>query len=565
MSWHVIAQIIGGIGLFLIGIELMRSGFKQAAGTSLRRILSDRTDTTTKGVLAGFLVSSAVQSASAVTLTLIGFVNAHILRLRQAISVVLGSNLGKITTAWLIMSMGLNIDIAAFALPLLGLGILLKAFLKKKRKGYGLAACGFALLFLGISTLKNSVGEFTGHEVLSTFAIGGFWGHALYFFAGLLMTIVTQSSSAALAVALSVASAGLIPVSNAVVLLVGLNLGTTSGAYVASMQASPNARRLAAAHVAFNLMCTLTGLALFAVIEIVPNLKPFFQLITQKPIFGLVVFYNLFIVLGLFAILPFQSHLVTWLKSHFHKTASLGHPVHIRLDKEELFPHVAVKSLQDEVIRFGQNAAQMMLDSLAWNTKNGWVYGVDLSDMENELDRLTDHIHDYAAFHGPKISDKKLNNSLQMLCRSAQHFALASDYCCLVGKTKDEFTERIEDSHLEGVMGWSEEIEKLVQRIDGVIQSGRIQELKDIHDDLTRMDEERRNLRYHFIQESIVGGMKSAPSTAMIDIIENTRRAMKELMKGANKLWRHQEIHAPDQTEPVHTAGGTILPLKKSE
>ena len=193
MTWETVAHIMGGLGLFLIGTEIITLGFKEAAGNSLRRILSEHTQTTVKGLFAGFFVASATQSATAVILTLIGFVNANILKLRQAVNIVLGSNLGKITTVCIIATLGLNIDLSAYALPTIGVGVILRGLLKKQHKGYGNAIIGFALMFLGIGFLKSSVAGMTGIFTLAEQGMNGFYNNSLCLLFGVIITIIAQS------------------------------------------------------------------------------------------------------------------------------------------------------------------------------------------------------------------------------------------------------------------------------------------------------------------------------------------------------------------------------------
>jgi len=537
MTWELVGNIIGGIGLFLAGIELMRSGFKEAAGNSLRRILSDHTETTARGIFSGFLVSSAVQSASAVTITMIGFVNAHILRLKQAVTVVFGSNLGKITTAWMVATLGIKYNITSIALPLVGIGVLLKAFLKKRYQGYGFAVIGFALLFLGINILKESIGGVAAQMDLTHLGSPGIGGGIIFFLLGLIMTIATQSSGAGLVITLSAVSAMIIPLESAAVILIGLNLGTTSSAYFASMRTSPNARRLAASHILFNVICTVIGFLMLAIIFYTNLFGNMPALMAKDPILSLTVFYTAFIVMSLLIIVPLESKLVRWLKHHFHGTKSLGTPVYLALDKRKKLPlSLVLESLQKEVIRFGKISLDMLRDSLEWHAKNGWVYSIDLADKEYELDRLNEYIHKFAAQH-TKDHSSELVDRIQMLVRATQHYGLSSDFSYNSSNFKNNLTERIGDETLDALNSWCDDIDDLVKKIESIIEEGNIDQLKEIHTKIKRADDDRRSLRYQLIEESMTGQINSSTATVLIDIIETTRRSIRELLRGTYKLW----------------------------
>lgn len=539
----LIAQVIGGIGLFLVGVELMRIGFKEAAGNSLRRILSDHTDTTPKGILSGFLVSSAVQSASAVTITLIGLVNAHLMRLRRAVTVVFGSNLGKITTAWLIATLGLKGDISAFALPLVGVGFLLRAFLKKRFKGYGLAVIGFALLFLGINILKTSMAGVADQIDLSGFARPGLLSDLVLFALGVTLTVITQSSSAGLTITLAALIANIISLESAAVVLIGLNLGTTSSSYLAAMRTSPNAKRLAASHVLFNLFCTVVGFGLLYLVFYVHAFGIVRASMAKDPVMGLTVFYTAFIFTTLVLVVPFEKRIVRRLKRHFMTTGALGNPVHIRFDKRHLPPpEIAEQALKKEVIRFGRISLDMLRDSLTWTTKNGWVYGEDLSDKEYELDRLNESIHKFASYYTRHRETNGRIDRLHSHCRAAQHYGISSDFSCVVSKSKNNLTERLDDELLDRLNSWSEDIDDLVKDIKPIIENGHLENLRAIHVQIKHTDDERRALRQQLIEESILGTISSSTTNTLIDIIENTRRSVRELLRGTYKLWETRNV-----------------------
>lgn len=544
MSWQLLSQLLGGLGLFLIGIEFMRSGFKEAAGNSLRRILSDFTDTVPKGLFAGYIVSSATQSASAVTLTAIGFVNAQILRLRQAVSIVLGSNLGKITTAWFIAILGVKIQIGVYALPLIGVGALLRLVLKERRQGYAFALVGFSMIFLGIGFLKDAITVASSNFNFSTGANPDLLMDLMYFGIGVAMTVITQSSGAAIAILLSGLSAGLINIEPAAAMMVGLNLGTTSNAYLVSMRASPNAKRLAFSHIMFNLLCTVLGSGLLYVTFRTPALEkidsklwlisPYLE---SHPIISLTIFYTAFIVLSLCLVLPFFNRFVRWLNRRFLNTTTLGTPRHLPVNTKTLLnTENAIKALEKECLRLAKISLGTLRDVLVWNTKKGWIYSEDLSETNYELDTLNEHIHVFATNYTQDNASTEQINRIQVLCRAAQHFNLCSDFTYAISKFKNKLTDRLDTKLIEDLSLWSSEMDALVKKIKNVFDDGRATDLKSIHNELKVLDEQRRALRYELIELSISGRITSKQSSILIDVIETARRAVREMIVGSYKL-----------------------------
>lgn len=542
MTWDTVAHIVGGLGLFLIGTEIISIGFTEAAGNSLRRILSEHTETTTKGVFAGFFVSSATQSATAVILTLITFVNAHILKLRQAVNIVLGSNLGKITTVWIIATLGLNIDLSAYALPFIGIGVILRGFLKKHLKGYAYAVIGFALMFLGINFLKNSVAGMTGIFALAEQGLGPFQSNSLCLLFGMLITIIAQSSTAPLAFTLSATLAHVVSVEHAAAIIIGLNLGTTSSAYIASFKlTSSSTHRLAIAHIVFNLICTVVGLIFFMLLFHTELFSSIVEQIQKQPVSGLMLFYSSFIISSALIVLPALPHFVSWLKDNFQKTNGLGTPKFLHQD-HSASPHLASKAVHDEIVRFGQISSRMLLEALSWNSKRGWVYVSDLSEEEFELDRLGEYIHRYVSKMTSAIHEQDFINTMEFMIRATQHYELVSDYSDIICKLKNKLTEKIDAKTLELMNDWSQGVSQIVCQIEPVIESGKTEDLKKIISEVKALNENRRSLRYHLTQESMSGKMNSAQASHLIDVIENTRRSVREMIKGTYKLWQHKII-----------------------
>ncbi len=320
MELAVISSVLGGVGLFLLGMYLMTNGLQLAAGEALKSILETSTRTTLRGVLAGITITSIVQSSSAVTLATIGFVNAGLIKLRQAITVIYGSNIGTTTTAWLVALVGFHLDIKVFALPAIGIGMAMRLLWRDKRYGaLGEALAGFGVFFLGIDILK---GGFEGMGSTIQFADLSPTGLGLLLLvgSGFIITFVMQSSSAAMAIILTAAGGGVILLPAAAAMVIGANIGTTTTALISVIGATPNAKRAAAAHVAFNL---ITGCIALLILPVMLGLVSIIQtdmgLETDAPAV-LALFHTLFNVLGVLLLWPFTNQLATFLERRFRST-----------------------------------------------------------------------------------------------------------------------------------------------------------------------------------------------------------------------------------------------------
>ena len=262
-----IFTLLGALGMFLYGMNLMSSGLQKAAGDRLRNFLSAMTSNPFKGVLTGLGITSLIQSSSATTVMVVSFVNAGLLTLAQAISVIMGANIGTTVTAWLVSLLGFKADISIFAVPLLALGFILSISKKSQRRNISELIVGFSLLFLGLSLMKNSVPDLSETPEVLSF-IQGWQGHGfgsviLFLIFGTVLTLVLQSSSATMALTIMMLNFGWIRFDMACAMVLGENIGTTITANIAAAVGNPSARRSALAHTVFNIFGVIWALALY--------------------------------------------------------------------------------------------------------------------------------------------------------------------------------------------------------------------------------------------------------------------------------------------------------------
>ncbi|OEH86091.1 hypothetical protein BHU72_14280 [Desulfuribacillus stibiiarsenatis] len=254
------ALILGGIGLFLLGMNLMTEGLKALAGESLKNWLSKFTGGTFSSIFSGATITAIIQSSSATTFMTIGFVSAGLLTFTQAIGVIIGANLGSTSTGWIVTIIGFKVNMGAIALPVIGVGILMKLLSSNRLGPQGYALAGFGLIFLGISVLQDGMSDFTNYIDLTRFSGDQWWVMPALVLIGIVMTVVMQSSSAAVVTTLTALHTGVIGLEQAAILVIGQNVGTTIKAYLATLGGTVASKQTATAHILFNLLTGIIAL-----------------------------------------------------------------------------------------------------------------------------------------------------------------------------------------------------------------------------------------------------------------------------------------------------------------
>lgn len=280
--WGVVAgifQVAGSLGLFLFGMKLMSDGLQNSAGERMHTLVNYMTQNRFTALLTGLGVTSVIQSSSATTVFVVSFVNAGLLSLQQAIGVIMGANIGTTVTAWIVSVFGFKMDIAALAIPAIALGLPFIFMKSSTRKSIGETLIGFGLLFLGLMYLKDSVPDIKGQPAVLEFIAGmahnGFLSNLLFVLIGTVITIILQSSSAAMAITLTMANAGWIDFPTAAALCLGENIGTTITAQLAALSQNRASKQAAMAHTMFNVFGVCWALLSFPLfIQLVDLLIP---------------------------------------------------------------------------------------------------------------------------------------------------------------------------------------------------------------------------------------------------------------------------------------------------
>jgi len=363
-DWTAIGGLVGGVGLFLLGMGLMTDGLRLAAGPALERVLAHSTKTRLRGLASGVLVTALVQSSSAVTVATIGFVNAGLLTLEQSMWVLFGANVGTTMTGWLVALVGLKFKIDVLALPLIGVGMALRLTGEGKRRGaLGLALAGFGVLFLGINMLEES---FSGLAADFRLPEGeGVTDTLMQVLIGIVLTVLMQSSSASLTIALTAAQGGLLTAQGAAAVVIGANVGTTVTALIAAIGATPNAKRAASAHILFNVLTGAVALALLPWLVSAIGAAGEALHLGSAPATKLALFHTTFNLLGVVLIWPMADRMARFLEKRFRAAEEdEARPRYLDANVAAI-PALALNALEQEVRRMGGIALRMMGEVMA--------------------------------------------------------------------------------------------------------------------------------------------------------------------------------------------------------
>lgn len=337
-SWRFLA----GLGTFLFGMHFMELALKNLAGRTFKKSLRQFTTNPLKGIAWGTLVTAIVQSSSVVSLMVLAFVGAGILKLRNAIGIIIGSNLGTTFTGWIVVALGFKIDIQTFSLPFIGIGGLSLLFFSEREKLKELSKLllGFGFLFLGLDFMKNSISGLTEIIEISVFSN---LNPYLFFFVGFVLTSIIQSSSAAMVITLSALHSNIIPLEAAVAMIIGNDLGTTITVLLGAIKGVPSKKRVALSHFLFNFISgTFALIFLFPILYFITNI-----ISIKDSLIILVAFHSSFNFIGILIILPFIGPFAKFLEGRF---LSEDEQVSIFISKVPgKVPAAAIEALRNEI------------------------------------------------------------------------------------------------------------------------------------------------------------------------------------------------------------------------
>ncbi len=548
MAILAVLNFAGGIGLFLLGMKLMSDGLKVAAGGTLRGILARWTTSFPRAATSGFLVTAMMQSSTAVIFTTIGFVNAGFLNLTQAVSVIIGSAAGTTATSWLVVVVGFDVDIKMLALPLIAIGMFLRILTPGGRRGpLGEALAGFGVFFLGLDLLREMFGDMNAPLLSTQQDAGGYWSLLPFLVAGFFMTLVTQSSSAAIAVTLTAVGGNVIPLAGGAAVVIGANIGTTTTSLFASLGATPNARRAAVGHVVFNLTTGIVAflalpLVLLLVALIVPGPEP-----ADNPALSLAVFHTLIQVSGLLLFWPFIPRLIVALEHRFRtQEEDQSRPRYLDSTAAGV-PSLAVEALYHELQRIHARARASVQHVLS-------TEDTSLKTIEN--DRHV--INNLTLAAGTFIREAQKSDLPEDIARSLPAGLRVTQYCAEMAEMAREILllqpqlENITDKPLQSQLNtFRSEAVRVLQSTDSQREDYKAEQYALT---MRTLQELYQQLKADVLRAGSEGRLSIAQMAHRLEEISHIRRALDQSVKAAHYL---TSLMQPVEEERANQHGET--------
>ncbi len=520
----------GGLALILLAMLMMTGGLKVFIGPKLKNFFREWTSSPLRGVISGALVTGIVQSSSAVTVATIGFVNAGILTLVQALGVIFGSNVGTTMTGWLVNLVGHGFKVEVFVMPILAVGVALRFMASRKRiQALGETLTGFGLFFLGLSILKDSfsgVAQNFGTGLITSNDIGGVF---TYIFAGFMMTVLTQSSSAAIAVILMAASESIIGVNAAAAGIIGANIGTTSTTALTAINATPNAKRVAAGHVIFNV---ITGIA---ALLILPGLLWITSKFGHLAGFGNntvsipALFHTIFNVFGVAIMLPLTPRLVNFLSKLFKtEQEDLSRPQY--LDKTVVAtPSVAVVALWQELLRLNDFVCSILLAAIK----------LPLTKPET-IKKKSELAFSLGQTVNGFVTKVRMEN---MTCDVAEELAQVirtTRYLEEAVELSTDANALVHDFNIVKKLNGGNKLEQLFSDIQKIVALAQKRERHDSQ--LVATDQFQfhyQETKVEFLRAVVLRELSSEKAEELLDKMSNTRRMTEQLVKAGQTLEKY--------------------------
>ena len=354
--------IVAGVGIFIIGMHFMEDGFKLFSGGILEKLIAKSTSTTSKSVFLGITATAILQSSSLIAIIVISFLSAKIISLAGALGVVFGSAVGTTATTWIVSTLGVKIDVAAFALPMIIFGVIFRFYKKKNIQGIGNILLGLGFVFLGIGYMKDGFEDLKQGIDLAQFSMEGYAGIIVYTLIGMIATIIIQSSSATMALTITALATGQIMYVNAMAIAVGANIGTATTAAMGAMVSNANSKRMAVGLFIFKgITAVITLSLLYFIVDFVDYLSNILGIAPDDWAMKLAVFHTFFNLAGLIIFSFFIPRLVIFLKKLFVEDVETYILKPKYLDMEVVaVPFVALKAARKETIHLYDNASEVL-------------------------------------------------------------------------------------------------------------------------------------------------------------------------------------------------------------
>ncbi len=357
--------IAAGVAIFLFGMLSLEEGFRAFTGGLLEALLHRTTNRLWKSLSFGIVSTSVMQSSSLVSVITISFLSAGLIPLIAGIGIVFGANLGTTTGAWLVAGYGLKVNIAAYAMPMIVFGVILVFQKSKDLKGIGYVLAGLGFLFLGIHYMKEGFDSFKSAIDLTAYAVSGYGGVLLFTLIGLVATVIMQSSHATLVLIITALAAQQVTYENALALAIGANLGTTITAIIGALSSNVDGRRLAGAHLIFNLTTAVVAIALiFQLTRAVDTISHWLGIAADNYTLKLALFHSIFNAIGVIVMLPMINPLVNFLETALRpKVRTIAQPRYLNESSIGL-SDTAIEAVRKETLHLYENAFDIIAGAL---------------------------------------------------------------------------------------------------------------------------------------------------------------------------------------------------------
>ncbi|MDW4551718.1 Na/Pi symporter [Defluviimonas sp. D31] len=476
-----VQEIAAGVAIFLFGMLMLEDGFKNLGGGILEHMLERATRSTLDSILFGIVSTTLLQSSSLVSVITISFLSAGLISLIGGVGIVFGANIGTTTGAWLVAGLGLKVNIAAYAMPMLAISIVLVFQKSKLLRGIGFALGGLGFLFLGIHHMKEGFEAFRDQIDLSRYALPGLVGLVAYTLLGTVATVVMQSSHATMVLIITALSAGQITYDNALALSIGANIGTTITAIIGALGANYQGKRLALAHLIFNVVTAAVAIVFITPLrEVVEFISANVGISDGDYALKLAVFHTTFNVLGVVLVVPFLRNLIAFLERRIvEPEPDVSRPRFLNEAVDE-FPQTLENALRQEVKHLYDNAVELILHGLnlhpheIYETDNiaGTVLRsrrpIDLDideSYEHRIKTLYSAIVDYSTRAGDKRTPREFSDRIYALRDIASGIVQAVKSVKHLRKNVIRYTARKQGTVTELYDGLRTEIARIIVEI----------------------------------------------------------------------------------------------------
>ena len=535
----LIFGLVGGLGLFLFGMKIMSEGLQKVAGDRMRKILAALTNNRIIGTLVGLAVTAIIQSSSATTVMVVGFVNAGLMSLVQSIGVVLGANIGTTVTAQIIA-----FKITKFALPAIGVGTALKLFGRSRKWMYvGEVVLGFGILFFGMQIMKDSFDPVKGSEELRSLLLVIGDNHLLGVLIGAIMTVIVQSSTASIGITLALASSGLLTFEASVAIILGENIGTTITANLAAIGTNLAARRTAFAHFLFNFIGVGYMLLLFPffmsfVSSITPGEADFVVQTQQqaaslgsalgdKPFIArhIANTHTLFNIVNTIIFLPLVGVLAK-LTTLLIRGREEEMEFHLKyIDNRVLnTPPIALGQAKSETRRMAQIALEMLDETALFLQDQDEKRIPALEKKEDIVDMLQKEITDFLVALSQKSITQETSRSIASMMHMVNDLERVGDHCenlWRLGRRKKDQKVAFSDAGMAEIAELAETSRAFLSFVLSAMERGDSTILEKAHHMEETIDELEENLRNNHITRLNTGECAVLPGLIYIDMLHN--------------------------------------------